>query len=1397
MMRKIITLLVGFCLLFEQSGFCQVTGPLVLPAFWGGLTASDAFRPEHLRSITYEAQENNFRTILDKGSAKENDPIKLENSTRQLFKYFFIGLSLPNDSFWVNLRPDSPDNIIDKYLAKTDIGKVMLEADVQLKKDTAKYTAPDTAEGRVYWDKLYRKAQELFENENIAIPTLTRPWIVPDEIILRQSEDNAYIYKATLKVMLESDYLKDSPEYSFNDLRLKELNDYSSQLIRELILPKLTRDVNTAKRYASLRQVYFSLILAQWFKGKLQVTNHTSQADALASKIDSRDLRGVTSQSQWTKETYFKEYQKSFKNGEYNKQENVQSAYGISLRQYFSGGVKLGRSIQDILSKGYVKGKATVKLSLPNTRESLINIAYDPFMIKITEALQSGGLSTVKGNKNLPPGASVLNSQDGGYKTIVTPADLIRYAEEILKTPGTKLKVWLDIDNTIFDHLLNMDGEFFYPTQNFVSERLKQIKDSMSEQDYLDRKDQIFKDLVKECVFWEKRWLQAKKLKQIEGISAFLKYASEKNNAEGKKIIEVNLITNRPADPELREATIDILNSLEIMQDAQYSNIIFVGAGNGKAERIKNNINPDERVFFMDNNEEYVSSIADQLKDFPAAKVFYLDRSSHEGKFTYEELIKQAEALLGDGLKTPEDRAAIELFLGCAALEIAKLDKVRQAEKIAEVRSFMQRPGLGQPEAIDRTYIDLCLKDIEKSGKSSQKDGGTLQDNEEKMSFEGYLSRIEEARSAGMIEGTEGFDEFSHLAVPNDRIYGGVNSYNSRSLSEDAQRIYEFVLQNNPKSVSYVLEMGQGLGVASADMALLAKDLKKSVTVETVGLTPIAPDYRLTVDARKIREWICEYFRGKADHDLPGVEDYIEGFEDPEYLAFKELGLTAKLAAMKYYGRSIPLALVFELQNRGYYAFELMEEPFINKQYVGKFLDSKINLPGGYHFLYDNYGAFNYSLEEDPQGTIDKTLPLISADDGVLFAQTLNSRAAINLHWVEIPEDYLAIFGQKVNRVLIVPRKSSSAQKLSVMLKGMIPLPNGVYVVPDFSKVINLLYPKIDNAGLTEEAKDGGTVQGILRKNIGSIAVSDLGTFGAVVDAKKAWKIFQEKDKGQIKALSREFASQIAFVRPVSRPEFEKGMVQDVIDKLNEENVEDKETNFLIFVSGQGLIQGLMEMHVPKIDNSTLLMLWVLPELQRKGIGTVLLDEFFRILDERKVKAAFIPVLIEATDFYVKYLEEKGMTPQDYGFDKPSSGYNGHSFWISRPAIEKIARAAGQNPVVQDGGSPAETGGIDLRQLPIKPGTQVMFPAEVESGITKDIRLKAQWKDIRDLVDKGFLPESGRIKECLFYCKANKVLPAGIESMLACMAEILRIQEDLYLPTDPCLKEFLVLLESS
>ena len=46
-------------------------------------------------------------------------------------------------------------------------------------------------------EETFKKAEEIFGYDNVNIPTLTRPWIVPGEIIIHETENSAYIYKAT------------------------------------------------------------------------------------------------------------------------------------------------------------------------------------------------------------------------------------------------------------------------------------------------------------------------------------------------------------------------------------------------------------------------------------------------------------------------------------------------------------------------------------------------------------------------------------------------------------------------------------------------------------------------------------------------------------------------------------------------------------------------------------------------------------------------------------------------------------------------------------------------------------------------------------------------------------------------------------------------------------------------------------------------------------------------------------------------------------------------------------------------------------------------------------------------------------------------------------------------
>ncbi|MCX5711466.1 MAG: hypothetical protein NTY47_00105, partial [Candidatus Omnitrophica bacterium] len=332
-LKKILSLAISLSFLWQQLGFAQVAAMDLGKYLTPKALMAEKFRPMHMRYFSYDGQNQSFDFLLDKGNIKNVKGPAAKEQANAIFKYFLIGISLPNEAFWVNLRPDSEDQIIDPELAKTDMGKVLLEADLQLKKDTAVFTSPNNAKGREYWNRLYKKAGELFGQEDVTIPTLTRPWIVPGEVIVRYTGTSAYVYKSALKVMLEQDHLKNSVQYNFSDPRLKALNEYSSQLIRELIIPELNKQINTAKKYAELRQVFYSLVLAQCFKLKF-----SHNGGSYAQRIDSRNLSGLISTNNWSKTTYYKEYQQSFKDGEYNIKEPIRTPFGQTMRSYFSGG---------------------------------------------------------------------------------------------------------------------------------------------------------------------------------------------------------------------------------------------------------------------------------------------------------------------------------------------------------------------------------------------------------------------------------------------------------------------------------------------------------------------------------------------------------------------------------------------------------------------------------------------------------------------------------------------------------------------------------------------------------------------------------------------------------------------------------------------------------------------------------------------------------------------------------------------------------------------------------------------------------------------------------------------------------------------------------------------------
>lgn len=338
--------LVIFFLLLEQIGFAQAAGPFPLPGYLSGISApAGKFHPAHIRSLGYEERSRSFSVLVDNGDNKDVP----KNQIDDLWEYLKTGLNTPEDKFWVNLRPDSPDSIIDPALETSAIGKILLEADLQLKKELASLTSPETAAGKEYWGKLYAKTEQIYGGEDVEIPTVTRPWIVPGEIILGYDKNAVYIYKAGLKVMLEEDYIRSESgtgypgkifsSGGYDGEKFRAVNEYSTQLLKKAIIPELTRRVNTSSKYAALRQVYYSLILAQWVKTRYSDQFHEAFGGSQPGSAASA-LRPIS----FSKDGYYKAYLRSFREGEYRKEETVWDKHGAVIRQYVSGGVSFGSS---------------------------------------------------------------------------------------------------------------------------------------------------------------------------------------------------------------------------------------------------------------------------------------------------------------------------------------------------------------------------------------------------------------------------------------------------------------------------------------------------------------------------------------------------------------------------------------------------------------------------------------------------------------------------------------------------------------------------------------------------------------------------------------------------------------------------------------------------------------------------------------------------------------------------------------------------------------------------------------------------------------------------------------------------------------------------------------------
>jgi len=311
-----------------------------------------------------------FDFILDQGNsvipAKAGIQYqeKLKQQSTKLIKYFLASLTIPEKDLWVNLSPYEKNRIIPQSFGLTEMGRDLLAEDYMLKQITASLIYPEGEVGKKFWKRVYAEAAHKFGTTNILVNTFNKVWIVPDKAVVYENAKagTAYVVEAKLKVMLEQDYLA----LSKNSVIASEAkqsritheiasspsaprNDSSiTNILHQIIIPELTREVNQGQNFAQLRQAYNSLILAAWYKKKIK-ESILQQVYADKNKVKGLSFLSSPNASIGDPQRIYQQYLKAFKKGVYNyiKDEIDPLTQQPMPRKYFSGGIMATNLVAD------------------------------------------------------------------------------------------------------------------------------------------------------------------------------------------------------------------------------------------------------------------------------------------------------------------------------------------------------------------------------------------------------------------------------------------------------------------------------------------------------------------------------------------------------------------------------------------------------------------------------------------------------------------------------------------------------------------------------------------------------------------------------------------------------------------------------------------------------------------------------------------------------------------------------------------------------------------------------------------------------------------------------------------------------------------------------------------
>ncbi|WP_328535271.1 LPXTG cell wall anchor domain-containing protein [Streptomyces sp. NBC_00344] len=250
---------------------------------------------------------------------------------------FFAWLALTPDKFWVNLNPDQPDKIMDATFGRTDAGRVLLQADLQMKHDYAKDLDPRQGLGKQYWAAM--------QAAGLKCGTSLRNWIVPKQAKVRADAGGLYILDTPLKVnTLEINFKTPSPN---GDCHLtKEQQKTAADLARQTITPDIEKRVNTAPEYADLRRVYSARVAAEYVRQQDAQAPSEYHTIINSNNVSRWPLRSPN--RTWRPKQTYDDYVKSFTQGDYS----YPCEFAGQQKTCVMGGVDFSKAPKRNISRG-------------------------------------------------------------------------------------------------------------------------------------------------------------------------------------------------------------------------------------------------------------------------------------------------------------------------------------------------------------------------------------------------------------------------------------------------------------------------------------------------------------------------------------------------------------------------------------------------------------------------------------------------------------------------------------------------------------------------------------------------------------------------------------------------------------------------------------------------------------------------------------------------------------------------------------------------------------------------------------------------------------------------------------------------------------------------------------